>query len=239
MKLPGFDRKLRVATDWLLDLILPPDIVQLKTEQTAGVSRAHFEPGEVIFREGDRGDRLYVVLEGEVEIVTEEPPSKETVRARFRTGDCFGEMALVSDRPRSATARTVTRVNVLTVDRPAFRALFSHLPPLQRLFERLIEKRLAERGVLASRFDLFIVARDQMQLHACLTKTLAGAEQAQVIVDRRFAERRRTLAPPAVERRHGNRRSRAHVDIDLKAVGFAYLPGGQAVAGGSDRSAAR
>jgi NADH:ubiquinone reductase (H+-translocating) len=223
MKLPGFDRKIRVATDWVLDLLLPPDIVQLKTEQSAGVSRAHFEPGEVIFREGDRGDRLYVIVEGEVEIVTDEPPSKETVRARLAAGDCFGEMALVSDRPRSATARTVTRVNVLTVDRPAFRALFSHLPPLQRLFERLVEKRLAERGASTSRVDLFIVARDQTRLHACLTNSLAGAEQTQVIMDRRQTERRRTVAPPVLERRHGDRRSRARVDLELKLVGFAYL----------------
>ena len=65
MKLPGLDRKVRVATDWTLDLILPPDIVQLKTDRALGVRREYFEAGQVIFREGDRGDWLYVVTEGE------------------------------------------------------------------------------------------------------------------------------------------------------------------------------
>src|SRR5439155_16597799 len=69
MKLPGLERKIRVATDWFLDLILPPDIVQLKTEKTPGVGREHFAPGEVVSREGDRGDLLYVIVDGEVEIV--------------------------------------------------------------------------------------------------------------------------------------------------------------------------
>ena len=55
MKLPGLDRKIRVATDWTLDLILPPDIVQLKTDRSVAIRREHFEPGEVVFREGDSG----------------------------------------------------------------------------------------------------------------------------------------------------------------------------------------
>src|SRR5207245_3255590 len=42
-KMPGFDRKLRVAMDWTLDLVLPPDIVQLKTEKTSSLAREHFE----------------------------------------------------------------------------------------------------------------------------------------------------------------------------------------------------
>ena len=139
MKLPGFDRKVRVATDWFLDLILPPDIVQLRTGRAPGVGRAHFGPGEMIFRQGDRGDRLYVIIDGEVEVVLEDTG---TTVARFGPGECFGEMALVSDAPRNASIRSVQSVNVLTVDRNAFNQLFAHLPPLRRLFEQLIESRL-------------------------------------------------------------------------------------------------
>jgi NADH:ubiquinone reductase (H+-translocating) len=69
MKLPGLDRKLRVATDWTLDLLLPLDIVQLKTDKSFSIRREHFEPDEVIFREGDRGDWLYVVVEGQVDVL--------------------------------------------------------------------------------------------------------------------------------------------------------------------------
>jgi len=141
MKLPGLDRKLRVATDWTLDLILPPDIVQLKTEKPAGIRREHFEPNEVIFREGDRGDRLYVIVDGEVEVQKHVPGQGEVPLRRLGAGEVFGEIALISDQPRSAMVRTVTGVDVLAMDREAFHALFSNLPPLRGFFESLLETR--------------------------------------------------------------------------------------------------
>jgi NADH dehydrogenase len=141
MKLPGLDRKLRVATDWTLDLVLPPDIVQLKTERSLGIRREYFEPGQVVFREGDRGDWLYVVTEGEVEVLRRAADGGETPLRRMATGECFGEIALVSDAPRSATVRAVAPTNVLAVDRDAFQALFASLPPLRSFFEQLIATR--------------------------------------------------------------------------------------------------
>ena len=141
MKLPGLDRKIRVAMDWTLDLVLPPDIVQLKTDKPVGLRREHFELGEAIFREGDRGDWLYVVLDGEVEVVQSVPGGGEMSLRRLGRGDCFGEIALVSDRPRTATVRSLTSVNVLAVDRDAFQTLFASLPPLRGFFEQLIEAR--------------------------------------------------------------------------------------------------
>jgi NADH:quinone reductase (non-electrogenic) len=143
MKLPGLDRKLRVATDWTLDLILPPDIVQLKTDRALGVRREYFEPGQVIFREGDRGDWLYVVTEGEVEVLRTVPGLGEQPVRRLGPGECFGEIALVSDLPRSATVRAVSASNVLAVDREAFQAMFTSLPPLKGFVEQLIASRNA------------------------------------------------------------------------------------------------
>ena len=137
MKLPGLDRKLRVSTDWFLDLLLPPDIVQLKLGQSASLSREHFEPHQIIFRQGDRGDRLYIVVDGEVEML-----KHEQRLARIGPGECFGEMALVNESPRMATARTVTKVNLLSLDRATFNALFASHPPLRSMFQMLIDQRL-------------------------------------------------------------------------------------------------
>src|SRR5258708_29610695 len=58
MKLPGLDRKLRVSTDWFLDLLLPPDIVQLKLGQSASLSREHFEAHQIIFRSEEHTSEL-------------------------------------------------------------------------------------------------------------------------------------------------------------------------------------
>ncbi|PYM95932.1 MAG: hypothetical protein DME04_03460 [Candidatus Rokuibacteriota bacterium] len=141
MKLPGLDRKIRVATDWTLDLLLPPDLVQLKTDKGFAIRREHFEPNEVIFREGDRGDWLYVVVEGEVAISRDVPGQGEVTLRTLGPGECFGEIALVSDQARSATARSRSSVNLLAVDRDAFQALFTNLPPLRGFFEQLIAGR--------------------------------------------------------------------------------------------------
>jgi NADH:ubiquinone reductase (H+-translocating) len=142
MKFPGFDRKLRVSTDWLLDLLLPPDIVQLKLGQSASLSREHFEPRQIIFRQGDRGDRLYIVVDGEVEMLKLDQREREERLARLGPGECFGEMALVNESPRMATARTVTKVNLLSLDRATFTALFASHPPLRSMFQMLIDQRL-------------------------------------------------------------------------------------------------
>jgi NADH dehydrogenase len=142
MKLPGLDRKLRVAMDWSLDLLLPPDIVQLRTGKAVGVGRAHFGPDEVICREGDRGDCVYVVAEGEVAVTREMPEGGAAVLRTLGRGESFGEIALVKDSPRTATVKSLTPVDLLTVDREAFHALFTSLPELRRFFQRLVEQRL-------------------------------------------------------------------------------------------------
>jgi NADH dehydrogenase len=141
LKLPGFDRKVRVATDWALDLVMPPDIVQLKTDRALGVRREYFEPGQTVFREGDRGDWLYVVTEGEVEVSRRVGDGAATPLRRLGAGECFGEIALVSDRPRTATVTAVTATSVLAVDREAFQALFATLPPMRGFVETLIAAR--------------------------------------------------------------------------------------------------
>src|SRR2546425_841301 len=223
-KMPGFDRKIRVATDWLLDLFLPPDIVQLKTEKTAGFGREHFEPREVIFRQGDRGDRLYIVVDGEVEMLKEEPGKAEHVLARLGPGECFGEMALVNDDARMATARSVTSVNLLTVDRNGFHALFAYHPPLRQWFQRLIEQRLGEISTgQKTEPGVFVVAQDPLKkLHEYLGRILSGTDQVQLVVDRRTEERRQRIEPVLVERRRGERRS-PDADARVRSHGYTYV----------------
>jgi NADH dehydrogenase len=148
MKLPGLDRKIRVAVDWTLNLLLPPDIVQLRTERSVGIRREHFEAGEVIFQEGGHGDWLYIVVDGQVEVLKRVPGQGDATLRRLGPGDCFGEIALLGDHIRTATTRSLTAVNVLAVDRDAFQALFSTLPPLRLFFERLIEDRMAPKATL-------------------------------------------------------------------------------------------
>jgi NADH dehydrogenase len=139
-KLPGLDRRLRVSMAWFLDLFTKPDIVQLRADQMASVGRAHFGKDQIIFDQGERGDRLYVIVDGEVDIVRRDADG-ERVLATLKQGDFFGEMALVSDQPRNAAARARTDTNLVTMDRAAFSTLFATLPPLRNLFEEMVTAR--------------------------------------------------------------------------------------------------
>lgn len=74
-----------------------------------------YPAGHVFFSAGDRGDAMYVVLIGEVEILVHDR-AVETVKA----GSIFGEMALIDNRERSATARAKTAVKAATIDQGQF-----------------------------------------------------------------------------------------------------------------------
>jgi hypothetical protein len=100
-----------------------------------GVSRVRFAPGEVIFRQGDPGDFVYTIIDGQVEIVREEPHGEETVINRLGPGEYFGEMALISNAPRTATVRAITAVDAVALARDDFTALYTYLPDLHRSIE--------------------------------------------------------------------------------------------------------
>ena len=81
-----------------------------------------YEAGDVVFREGDPGKGLFVVLEGTVAIGRTTPGGEEQL-ATLEPGDSFGELALIDDLPRSATARVVAPSRLLILYRTHFEAL--------------------------------------------------------------------------------------------------------------------
>ncbi len=109
-----------------------------------GVSRLHFAAGETIFHEGDLGDFFYVIINGEVEAIHIESDGTETVLNRLGQGECFGEMALVSNAPRNATIRTITPVDVVTMERTDFTTLYAYLPELKQNVEQIIADKLSK-----------------------------------------------------------------------------------------------
>jgi CRP-like cAMP-binding protein len=101
--------------------------------------------GEVIFAEGARADAMYLVDSGEVEL-SQEAERRREVLARIGPGGFFGEMALLTGRPRSATA-TATRDTILWVlYRNEFEDLVTHYPVIATSISRGLSERLAEAG---------------------------------------------------------------------------------------------
>jgi CRP-like cAMP-binding protein len=106
-------------------------------------------PGAVLFREGDPGDSMYVVLEGRVRISKLIPGAGEEALAILERGDYFGEMALIDGAPRSAMAKAHDGgAVVLEISRDVVEGLLDpnkvSSPRLLEIFCRLIAKRLRE-----------------------------------------------------------------------------------------------
>ncbi len=78
-----------------------------------------FHPGDTIVRQGDQGDCMFVIQEGEVEIRKLEG-GKEALVDVLMPGEIFGEIAIIERQERSATAIARTTVRVLTIDKKTF-----------------------------------------------------------------------------------------------------------------------
>ena len=96
---------------------------------------------EVIFDEGDPGDRLYVIERNGVEVVTTGPSGEERRLARLRDGDYFEEMALLEDVARTATIRATTATVLFALEREHLFDVMRLVPELRDAPEQVAESR--------------------------------------------------------------------------------------------------
>jgi CRP-like cAMP-binding protein len=120
-----------------MDLFLPPELVQFRFAGQGLLLREHFEPGQEVFRQGDLGDRIYAILEGEAEVVV-----RDQVIARLGAGELFGEMALLDHTTRSATVRCASPLSVWSLPKKELLLLAQGMPELRRGLEELRERRM-------------------------------------------------------------------------------------------------
>ena len=148
-KLPGASRKARVAISWVSDLVLPPHPVQLNLGGGGGATQAHYEPGETVFEEGDTGDSLFMILAGRVEVLKRFGSEPEIV-GTLGPGQYFGEMALLGRRPRSASTRALTSLDLLVLPASDFAALADSLTEFLSEFEEIASARAASDAARAA-----------------------------------------------------------------------------------------
>jgi CRP-like cAMP-binding protein len=104
-----------------------------------------YAPGEIIFRQGDEGDRAYFIHSGEVEVLKEEGGS-EKVLARLAKGQYFGEMALIANQPRNATIRAVSNVRLAVLGKRNFLLMLSALPSTEKDILKTVHERALEQA---------------------------------------------------------------------------------------------
>jgi CRP-like cAMP-binding protein len=108
------------------------------TEVAMRTDDLDFAAGKVLCKEGEIGSEFYVIMEGEAE-VTREGEHLETLRS----GDFFGEIALVEDVPRNATVTAATPLRCFLLTRGRFLHVLDDEPDVERKVMRALAKRLA------------------------------------------------------------------------------------------------
>jgi CRP/FNR family cyclic AMP-dependent transcriptional regulator len=103
-----------------------------------------FEPGQVVFREGDASDTCYIVRSGRARAVREHPDGRTITLATFGLGDIFGELAMFEDERRSATVEAVQRTSVVAVLGPDMRRLMIEHPGISARLVVALGRRLRE-----------------------------------------------------------------------------------------------
>jgi CRP/FNR family transcriptional regulator, cyclic AMP receptor protein len=97
-------------------------------------------PGTVLFHEGDKGEDMFIIQSGRVKI-SKRIRGVEKTLATLEKGEFFGEMAILNDKPRSASAETIEASDMLVIDRKTFDTLLrSNVEIAIRFIKRLADR---------------------------------------------------------------------------------------------------
>lgn len=107
-----------------------------------------FEVGQTIFKEGDEGDEAYLIKEGEVKITKIGNDDMPTTIAKFGKGAILGEMALIDDDTRSASAVAIDVTEVLVIQRQELMSRLEKSDPVVNRLLKTLSSRLRDQATL-------------------------------------------------------------------------------------------
>ncbi len=114
----------------------------MKDPETPELKELHlaFPAGAYVFRQGESGAEMFIIQEGKVEILVQQGP-RGVPLAVLGEGDFFGEMAVLEELPRTASARALTPCRLLRIDRATFDQLIRHDPEIAiRMLRKLCHR---------------------------------------------------------------------------------------------------
>jgi uncharacterized protein YhbP (UPF0306 family) len=121
---------------------LPPSGADIMSANLQTIDAA---AGEVIVREGGPADKFFILVEGEIEVVRGPEAAEEKVET-LGPGSLFGEMAIVRDKPRTATVRATQPSKLLALEHDDFRDLVAESLGTTADFDKIIRARLEALG---------------------------------------------------------------------------------------------
>jgi len=163
---------------------LAPD--DLQRVASVAVPRS-FEPGQVVFREGDDSDTCYVVCEGHARAIRTHSDGRTITLATFGTGEVFGELAMFDDEKRSATVEAIDAVEAIAILGPDMRRVLREHPEISAKLVTTLGRRLrAANERLASQSFQTVQSRVAQVVSQLVVQERAeagqGAEAPEVVL---------------------------------------------------------
>jgi len=118
---------------------------ELNEEETtlfySHLKEERIRPGEMIIRQGEQGDKFYIIKSGQVEVMISRQGEPDLIAAVLSRGDYFGEIALIKNVPRTASVKAVADCSFLVLERKDFETLMAKKVNLAVRIDRLVENR--------------------------------------------------------------------------------------------------
>ena len=137
--LPGFAAKLRVGVTWLLNSVMPPNIVQIQSAPPA-TRYIHYRKGDKVFEPGMLIDGFYTVIKGRFRLTIDNPDTGEHFKKVFGHGEHFGERVLVRSALRTGLVVALEDGILLFIAQKDFTRFARAFPVLENYFKEYIER---------------------------------------------------------------------------------------------------
>jgi CRP-like cAMP-binding protein len=162
-------------TEKLKSISFFSDMSDYDLQQIAEITEEKtYAKGEAIIEERTSAERFFIIYRGKIEITKQFEDGQQFVLAVHSDGDFFGEMALLDEGPRSASARAVEPTSVLEITRPNFETLLYKAPVVAYHIIRELSSRLRETGALL----VSLLHRRNRQLYRSYLDTITTIMQA-------------------------------------------------------------
>jgi len=204
-----------------------PGAAEEKIEMAEGILGREYADGELLCRQGEQGDRMFVIQAGRVEVVHEEG-GRESPVGELGPGEAFGQMAMLDRQPRSATVRARGKARVLTLDKRAFLRrvhedpsfAFNMLEGMSQVVRRLDDELALIRNASQIEFVryVYVAPANRPDLFEQLSREFENDREVEVVLRRR-GDRRGAADPWSVSLSLPFRRGR----------GRSPVPGSRAV----------
>ncbi len=129
--------------------------------------------GTALFHEGDRGEEMYIIQTGKVKI-SKRIRGVEKTLATLEKGEFFGEMAILNDKPRSATAETIGDCDMLVIDRKTFDTLIRGNVEIAIRFIKRLADRLREAN---EQMEALMIKDNTSRLVSILAKQVKDSKK--------------------------------------------------------------